>query len=84
LMNISQRVQQILVARNRAQAKAGDSVVSTRVLPGVLLLIIVYLSSDPMVRVSLHALPVQIAIALTMVAMIIGYFVMRSMVLEAV
>jgi tight adherence protein B len=84
LMDISQRVQQILVARNRAQAKAGDSVVSTRVLPGVLLLIIVYLSSDPMVRESLHALPVQIAIALTMVAMIIGYFVMRSMVLEAV
>ena len=84
LMDISQRVQQILVARNRAQAKAGDSVVSTRVLPGVLLLIIVYLSSDPMVRESLHALPVQIAIALTMVAMIIGYFIMRSMVLEAV
>jgi tight adherence protein B len=84
LMDISQRVQQILVARNRAQAKAGDSVVSTRVLPGVLLMIIVYLSSDPMVQQSLQALPVQIAIALTMVAMIIGYFVMRSMVLEAV
>ncbi len=84
LMDISQRVQQILIARNRAQAKAGDSVVSTRVLPGVLLLIIVYLSSDPMVQQSLHAFPVQIAIALTMAAMIIGYFVMRSMVLEAV
>ena len=84
LMDISQRVQQILIARNRAQAKAGDSVVSTRILPGVLLLIIVYLSSDPMVQQSLHAFPVQIAIALTMAAMIIGYFVMRSMVLEAV
>ncbi len=84
LMDISQRVQQILIARNRAQAKAGDSVVSTRVLPGVLLLIIVYLSSDPMVQQSLHAFPVQIAIALTMAAMIIWYFVMRSMVLEAV
>jgi Flp pilus assembly protein TadB len=84
LMDISQRVQQILIARNRAQAKAGDSVVSTRVLPGVLLLIIVYLSSDPMGQQSLHAFPVQIAIALTMAAMIIGYFVMRSMVLEAV
>lgn len=84
LMDISQRVQQILVARNRAQAKAGDSVVSTRILPGVLFLIIVYLSSDPMVRESLHAFPVQIAIAVTMAAMMIGYFVMRSMVLEAV
>jgi tight adherence protein B len=84
LMDISQRVQQILVARNRAQAKAGDSVVSTRILPGVLFLIIVYLSSDPMVRESLQAFPVQIAIAATMAAMMIGYFVMRSMVLEAV
>jgi Flp pilus assembly protein TadB len=84
LMDISQRVQQILVARNRAQAKAGDSVVSTRILPGALFLIIVYLSSDPMVQESLHALPVQIAIALTMAAMITGYFIMRSMVLEAV
>ncbi len=84
LMDISQRVQQILMARNRAQAKAGDSVVSTRVLPGVLFLIIAYLSADPMVQESLHALPVQIAIAMTMLAMIVGYFLMRSMVLEAV
>ncbi len=84
LMDISQRVQQILVARNRAQAKAGDSVVSMRILPIVLLLIVVYLSSDPLVRQSLQALPVQMAIAVTMLAMIAGYFIMRSMVLEAV
>lgn len=84
LMDISQRVQQILVARNRAQAKAGDSVVSTRVLPGVLILIIVYLSGDPMVSQSLRAFPVQLAIGLTMVSMLVGYFTMRSMILEAV
>lgn len=84
LMDISQRVQQILVARNRAQAKAGDSVVSTRVLPGVLVLIIVYLSGDPMVSQSLRAFPVQLAIGLTMVSMLVGYFTMRSMILEAV
>ena len=62
LMEISTRVQQILIARNRAQAKAGDSLVSAKVLPGVLGLILAYLSSDPMVRESLTALPVQIVI----------------------
>jgi len=83
LMDISTRVQQILVARNRAQAKAGDSLVSAKVLPGVLVAILVYLSSDPMVRESLNALPVQIVIGLTMAAMVGGYFIMRSMIMEA-
>lgn len=84
LMDIAQRVQQILIARNRAQAKAGDTVVSMRVLPAVLFLIVVYLSRDPMVAESLRALPVQILIAVTMVAMMVGYFIMQSMVMEAV
>ena len=72
-MDISTRVQQILMARNRAQAKAGDSLVSAKVLPAVLGLILAYLSSDPMVRESLTALPVQIVIGLTMAAMVGGY-----------
>lgn len=84
LMDISMRVQQILVARNRAQAKAGDSLVSARVLPVVLLLILVYLGQDPMVRASLNAFPVQLVIGLSMAAMVAGYFLMRSMVMEAV
>jgi hypothetical protein len=83
LMDISTRVQQILVARNRAQAKAGDSLVSAKVLPGVLGAILAYLSSDPMVRESLSALPVQIAIGLTMAAMVGGFFIIRSMIMEA-
>jgi len=83
LMEISSRVQQILVARNRAQAKAGDSLVSAKVLPGILVAILAYLSSDPMVRETLGALPVQIVIGITMVAMVGGYFLMRSMIMEA-
>jgi len=83
LMEISSRVQQILIARNRAQAKAGDSLVSAKVLPGVLVAILAYLSSDPMVRESLGALPVQIVIGLTIAAMVGGYFIMRSMIMEA-
>lgn len=84
LMDISNRVQQILIARNRAQAKAGDSLVSAKVLPAVLILILIYLSQDPMVHSSLTALPVQIVIGVTMAAMVGGYFIMRSMIMEAV
>ncbi len=84
LMEISTRVQQILMARNRAQAKAGDSLVSAKVLPAILVLILAYLSSDPMVRNSLTQLPVQIVIGLTMGSMVAGYFIIRSMILEAV
>ena len=84
LMDISSRVQQILIARNRAQAKAGDSLVSAKVLPVVLIFILVYLSQDPMVRSSLAALPVQIVIGATMAAMVGGYFIIRSMIMEAV
>jgi len=84
LMDISSRVQQILIARNRAQAKAGDSLVSAKVLPVVLIFILIYLSQDPMVRSSLIALPVQIVIGITMAAMVGGYFIIRSMIMEAV
>jgi hypothetical protein len=84
LMDISSRVQQILIARNRAQAKAGDSLVSAKVLPAVLILILIYLSQDPMVRSSLTALPVQIVIGGTMAAMVGGYFIIPSMIMEAV
>lgn len=84
LMDISSRVQQILIARNRAQAKAGDSLVSAKVLPVVLTFILIYLSQDPMVRSSLIALPVQIVIGVTMAAMVGGYFIIRSMIMEAV
>jgi Flp pilus assembly protein TadB len=84
LMDISSRVQQILIARNRAQAEAGDSLVSAKVLPVVLIFILIYLSQDPMVRSSLIALPVQIVIGVTMAAMVGGYFIIRSMIMEAV
>ena len=84
LMDISSRVQQILIARNRAQAKAGDSLVSAKVLPAVLIFILFYLSQDPMVRSSLNAFPVQVVIGGTMAAMVAGYFIIRSMIMEAV
>jgi tight adherence protein B len=84
LMDISQRVQEILSARNRAQAKAGDVMVSVVTLPAVLGLLLVYLSQDPLISQSLHAGPVQLVIGGAMLAMVAGYFILRSMVQEAV
>ncbi|MCX6053646.1 MAG: hypothetical protein NTZ74_01790 [Chloroflexi bacterium] len=84
LMEISSRVQQILIARNRAQAKAGDALVSAKILPLILFLVLIYLGQDPLVHASLTAFPVQIVIGLTMAAMIGGFFILRSMILEAV
>lgn len=84
LMDISTRVQQILSARNRAQAKAGDVMVSTMILPVMLILVILYLSSDPLFAASLLEAPVQIVLAGAVLAMVAGYFVLRSMIQEAV
>lgn len=84
LMDISQRVQEILSARNRAQAKAGDVMVSVVTLPAVLGLLLVYLSQDPLISQSLRAGPVQLVIGGAMLAMVAGYFILRSMVQEAV
>jgi Flp pilus assembly protein TadB len=84
LMNISQRVQQILVSRNRAVAKAGDSMVSARIIPGVLLFVFIFLTRDPLIHSSLWALPVQVVIAGGIGMMVVGYLLMRSIVSEAV
>jgi Flp pilus assembly protein TadB len=83
LMDISSRVQQILSARNRAQAKAGDVMVSTVILPVILVLVVGYLSSDPLISQSLRAGLVQMVMAGAVLAMVFGYFILRSMVQEA-
>jgi len=84
LMDISGRVQQILMARNRASAKAGDVMVSVMTLPGVLVLVLGYLSLDPLIAKSLHSLVVQLVLGGVVLTMVAGYFIMRSMIQEAV
>lgn len=84
LMDISQRVQEILTARNRAAAKAGDVMVSVVTLPAVMGLLLAYLSQDPLISQSLRAGPVQMVIGGSILAMVAGYFILRSMVQEAV
>ena len=77
------RMQEILAARGRAQAKAGDAVVTARVIPAALLLVLLYLSRDPLMHAAMSAFPVQIVIGAAIALMAAGYLVMRSMVLEA-
>jgi Flp pilus assembly protein TadB len=84
LMDITQRVQQILVARNRAVAKAGDALLSARIIPVVLLIVFLFLTRDPLVKTSLYALPVQLVIAGGISLMAVGYLIIRSIVSEAV
>lgn len=78
------RIQEILAARGKAQAKAGDAVVTARVIPGALVLILLYLSRDPLMHAAMSALPVQIFIGCAIGLMACGYMIMRSMVQEAV
>ena len=84
LLQISQRVQQILVARNRSVAKASDALASARIIPIVLLVVFLFLTRDPLIRDSLLAFPVQIVISAGIGMMVVGYLLIRSIVSEAV
>ena len=84
LLQISQRVQQVLVARNRSVAKASDVLLSARLIPMVLLVVFFFLTRDPLIQGSLLAFPVQIVISAGIGMMVIGYFLIRSIISEAV
>ena len=84
LLQISQRVQQILVARNRSVAKASDALMSARIIPVVLLVVFLFLTRDPLIQGSLLALPVQVVISAGIGMMVFGYLLIRSIVSEAV
>ena len=72
LLQISQRVQQILVARNRSVAKASDALLSARIIPVVLLVVFLVLTRDPLIQGSLLALPVQVVISAGIGMMVAG------------
>jgi pilus assembly protein TadC len=84
LVEASAQLQRVLAARNRTRAKAGDAMLSARIIPLVLAFVIASLSRDPMVHQTLSSLPIQGILGLTIAAMAGGYLIMRSMVSEAV
>jgi pilus assembly protein TadC len=81
LMQISQRLQQVLISRNRAVA---DAILSARTIPVVLVIVFIFLTRDPLIRGSLQAFPVQAVIAAGIGLMVVGYLLIRSIVAEAV
>lgn len=83
LMDISERVQGIIGARNRAYAKAQDSMTTVAVIPGLLALMVAYMSTDPLIGASLRTFTMQAIIAGAAVAMTVGYFVMQDITKEA-
>ena len=77
------RIQDVLNARNRTRAKAGDAMLSAKIIPGVLVVVLAVLAQSPSTQASLRSLPVQIVLGVAMGLMAVGYMVMRSMVQEA-
>lgn len=77
------RVEQVLNARNRTLAKASDAMSSAKIIPVLLVIVLAYLGQSPTTKASMTALPVQIVLGLTVVAMAVGYIIMRSLVQEA-
>lgn len=77
------RIQDVLNARNRTRAKAGDAMLSAKIIPGVLVVVLAVLAQSPSTQASLRSLPVQIVLGVAMGLMAAGYMVMRSMVQEA-
>jgi len=77
------RIQDVLNARNRTRSKAGDAMLSAKIIPGVLVVVLAFLAQSPSTQASLRSLPVQIVLGLTIGLMAAGYMVMNSMVQEA-
>jgi pilus assembly protein TadC len=77
------RVEAVLNARNRTRAKAADSMMTAKMIPILLVIVLASLSKTPSVHESLRSLPVQIALGITIAIMAGDYVLMNSMVQEA-
>lgn len=77
-------VQSILEARQRAQAKAAESLQSARLVPMLLAATLLFFMSDPAFRASFSLPIVQLILAGSAVVMYLGYLLMGDMVREAV
>ncbi|MBA3073568.1 MAG: hypothetical protein FP831_08225 [Anaerolineae bacterium] len=77
------RVQDVLNARNRTRAKASEAMLSAKIMPVVLVLVLAFMAQSPNTQASLRSLPVQIVLGITIGLMATGYTIMRSMIQEA-
>ncbi|MFZ6029558.1 MAG: type II secretion system F family protein [Chloroflexota bacterium] len=84
LLENTQRMQQLIAARNRAAARAADALNSARLLPLALGVVVVYLTRDPLIADALVSVVIQAVLAAAIGAMALGFVVMRSIISEAV
>ena len=80
----AENVQSIIEARQRAQAKAAEQMQAARIVPGLLIVTLVFFTRDPGFRYSFQVPLVQLALGLAAVMMYAGYSLMADMAREAV
>ncbi len=77
-------IRQTLEARGTAQAEAADAMMTVKVIPAILLLVLVMFMQDPFFRSFYFTFGGQIILLGVMGCMIVGYQVVQSMVAEVV
>jgi len=84
MIQSANRLRKVINARNQAHAKAGESMTTAKAIPAMLLFVLISLSSDATVRQSLKAFIVQAVLGVAIACMVAGYFVIKSIVDDAV
>ena len=77
-------IQRIIAVRTHAQAKATQPLQSARFIPAILGFVLIVMLNDPLTRASFREPLVQVATAMAMGVMLLGYVYIRNEVLKAV
>lgn len=80
----AENVQGILGARQRAQAKGAEQIQAARIIPGLMVLSMLFFMNDPGFASSFRLPVVQIALAVVAVLMFVGHAMMMDIAREAV
>lgn len=84
LVESADRIRKVIAGRNAARAKANESMITAVFVPAILVFVLISLSQSPVVKQSLHSFLVQIVLGIAFGAMIIGYFIIKNIVDDAV
>ena len=84
LVESADRIRKVIAGRNAAKAKANESMITAVVVPAILIFVLISLSQSSVVKQSLHSFLVQIVMGIAFGAMVIGYFIIKNIVDDAV
>jgi Flp pilus assembly protein TadB len=71
------QIQRVISVRNHARARAAQALQAARLIPLIMGGVLVMMSQDPATAESFRSVPVQIAIAIAMGVMLVGFLMMR-------